>query len=52
MAYGAGYYWTNISMAPSFSAALPFGLTAQEQNAWCYYGEELKQQIKLTIQLV
>ncbi len=38
MAYGAGYYWTNISMAPSFSAALPFGLTAQEQNAWCYYG--------------
>ena len=38
MAYGAGYYWTNISMAPSFSAALPFGLTAHEQNAWCYYG--------------
>ena len=38
MAYGAGYYWTNISMAPSFSAALPFGLTAQEQNAWCYSG--------------
>ena len=38
MAYGAGYYWTNISMAPSFSAALPFGLTAQEPNAWCYYG--------------
>ena len=38
MAYGAGYYWTNISMAPSFSAALPFGLTSQEQNAWCYYG--------------
>ena len=38
MAYGAGYYWTNISMAPSFSAALPFGLTAQEQDAWCYYG--------------
>jgi len=38
MVYGAGYYWTNISMAPSFSAALPFGLTAQEQNAWCYYG--------------
>ena len=38
MAYGAGYYWTNISMAPSFSAALPFGLTAQEQNALCYYG--------------
>ena len=38
MAYGAGYYWTNISNATQFSAAMPFGLTAQEQNAWCYYG--------------
>ena len=38
MAYGAGYYWTNVSNATQFSAAMPFGLTAQEQNAWCYYG--------------
>ena len=38
MAYGAGYYWNNISNATQFSAAMPFGLTAQEQNAWCYYG--------------
>jgi TRAP-type mannitol/chloroaromatic compound transport system substrate-binding protein len=38
MAYDAGYYWTNVSNATQFSAAMPFGLTAQEQNAWCYYG--------------
>ena len=38
MAYGAPYYWTNISNATSLVAAMPFGLTAQEQNAWCYYG--------------
>ena len=47
MAYGAGYYWTNISMAPSFSAALPFGLTAQEQNAWCYYGGGIEEADKI-----
>ena len=38
MAYGAPYYWTNVSNATQFVACLPFGLTAQEQNAWCYYG--------------
>jgi len=38
MSYGAPYYWTNISNAISLVAAMPFGLTAQEQNAWCYYG--------------
>ncbi len=38
MAYGAPYYWTNISNATQFVACIPFGLTAQEQNAWCYFG--------------
>ena len=38
MAYGAPYYWTNVSNSTQFVACLPFGLTAQEQNAWCYYG--------------
>ena len=38
MAYGAPYYWTNVSNAIQFVAAMPMGLTAQEQNAWCYYG--------------
>ena len=38
MGYGAPYYWTGKSDSISFVAAMPFGLTAQEQNAWLYYG--------------
>ena len=38
MGFGAPYYWAGKSDSISFVAALPFGLTAQEQNAWCYYG--------------
>ena len=38
MGFGAPYYWAGKSNAISFVAAMPYGLTAQEQNAWCYYG--------------
>ena len=38
MGFGAPYYWTGKSDSISFVAAMPFGLTAQEQNAWLYYG--------------
>ncbi len=38
MGYGAPYYWAGKSDSISFVAAMPFGLTAQEQNAWLYYG--------------
>ena len=38
MGYGAPYYWQGKSDAISFVAAMPFGFTAQEQNAWFYYG--------------
>ena len=38
MAYGAPYYWTNVSDAIEFVATCPFGMNALEQNAWCYYG--------------
>ena len=38
MGYGAPYYWGGKSDSISFVAAMPYGLTAQEQNAWCYYG--------------
>ena len=37
-AYGAPYYWTNVSDAIEFVATSPFGMNAMEQNAWCYYG--------------
>ncbi|MGH1404994.1 MAG: TRAP transporter substrate-binding protein [Rhodomicrobiaceae bacterium] len=38
MGYGASYYWAGKSDSISFVSAMPYGLTAQEQNAWCYYG--------------
>jgi TRAP-type mannitol/chloroaromatic compound transport system substrate-binding protein len=38
MGYGAPYYWSGKSDSVSFVAAMPYGLTAQEQNAWLYYG--------------
>lgn len=38
MGFGAPYYWAGKSDAISFVAAMPYGLTAQEQNAWAYYG--------------
>lgn len=43
MGYGAPYYWTGKSDSISFVAAMPFGLTAQEQNAWLYYADGIKQ---------
>ncbi len=38
MGHGAAYYWKGKSEAAQFFAAVPFGLTAQEMNAWLYYG--------------
>lgn len=39
MGFGAPYYWAGKSDAISFVAAMPFGLTGQEQNAWSYNGD-------------
>lgn len=38
MGMGSPYYWGGISEAIPFVAAIPFGLNAQEQNAWAYAG--------------
>ena len=38
MGHGAPYYWQGKVNAAAYLAAIPFGLTAQEQNAWFYYG--------------
>lgn len=38
MGHGASYYWKGKSEAAQFFAAVPFGLTAQEMNAWLYHG--------------
>lgn len=38
MYHGAEYYWQGKSKAFNFFAAVPFGLTADEMNAWLYAG--------------
>ncbi|NJN16908.1 MAG: TRAP transporter substrate-binding protein DctP [Oscillochloris sp.] len=34
----AMYYYVGLNPAWAFATALPFGLTAQQQNAWLYHG--------------
>ncbi len=38
MYHGAEYYWEKRSPAFNYFAAVPFGLTAAEMNAWVYFG--------------
>jgi TRAP-type mannitol/chloroaromatic compound transport system substrate-binding protein len=38
MGHGAAYYWKGKVPASSFFASIPFGLIAQEMNAWLYHG--------------
>ena len=42
LGHGAPYYWKGKAPASEFLAAVPFGLTAQEQNAWLYFGGGLE----------
>jgi TRAP-type mannitol/chloroaromatic compound transport system substrate-binding protein len=42
MGHGSAYYWKGKSEAAQFFSTVPFGLTAQEMNAWMYYGDGLK----------
>ena len=42
MGHGAPYYWKGKSPATQFLANFPFGLTAQEYNAWYHYGDGAK----------
>ena len=36
--HSAGYYYVGKSPATAFGTSLPFGLNAQQQNAWLYEG--------------
>ncbi len=36
--HSAGYYYVGKNLALAFDAAVPFGLTARQQNAWMYAG--------------
>jgi TRAP-type mannitol/chloroaromatic compound transport system substrate-binding protein len=38
MGHGAAYYWKGKSEVAQFFAAVPFGMTAQEMNAWLFSG--------------
>jgi len=38
MGHGAAYYWKGKSEVAQFFAAVPFGMNAQEMNAWLFYG--------------
>lgn len=38
MGHGASYYWKGKSPAMQFFTTVPFGMTAQEANAWLHYG--------------
>ncbi len=36
--HGAAYYWKGKTEAAQYFASVPFGMTANELNAWIYYG--------------
>jgi TRAP-type mannitol/chloroaromatic compound transport system substrate-binding protein len=36
--HSASYYYVGKDMAFAFDCAIPFGLTARQQNAWMYFG--------------
>ena len=38
MGHAGAYYWKGKSEATQFFSSIPFGLSAQEMNAWLYYG--------------
>lgn len=53
MGHGAAYYWAGKAPASQFFASVPFGMNAQQMNAWIYRGgglglwEELYSQFNL-----
>ncbi len=42
MGHSSAYYWAGKSPATQFFTGVPFGMNAQETNAWLYYGGGLK----------
>ena len=42
MAHGASYYWTGKAPSTAFFCAVPFGMNAQQMNAWMLAGDGLK----------
>lgn len=42
MGHTGSYYWKGKAFASVFFASMPFGMTAQEMNAWLHYGGGLQ----------
>ncbi len=42
MGHGASYYWRGKMPIAAMFAAVPFGMTAQEMNAWLHFGGGLE----------
>ena len=42
MGHGAAYYWRGKAAIAAIFATVPFGMTAQEMNAWLHYGGGLE----------
>ncbi|MCP5183461.1 MAG: TRAP transporter substrate-binding protein [Pseudomonadales bacterium] len=42
MGHGAAYYWRGKLASAEYFSTVPFGMTAQEMNAWLYYGGGLE----------
>ncbi|OAN13950.1 ABC transporter substrate-binding protein [Photobacterium jeanii] len=42
MGHSAAYYWQDKIPAAPFFASIPFGMTAQEMNAWLHFGGGLE----------
>ena len=42
LGHGASYYWVGKVPSAQFFTALPFGMNAQEMNAWLHYGGGLE----------
>ena len=42
MGHGAAYYWRGKAPIAAIFATVPFGMTAQEMNAWLHYGGGLE----------
>ncbi len=45
--HSASYYYVGKNQALGFGTSLPFGLTAQQQNAWFYHGGGLEAMHKI-----
>ena len=42
LGHSGAYYWKGKSQACQFFSSVPFGMNAQEMNAWLYYGGGIK----------